>query len=162
MPKGRIKCVFLGHAECNYSKNCSQPSGKWITTSIALFTSSQTSEFLRGNRQSLVIVMLFCLFWGWGKISCNSVWGPKTARSHDVWATICHYTICRYCFQQTGSPLKPVEDLARTCLLRQAHRRGLMGLDRFKMVRLYLMAGTFPSHFFWGRSQYTWTACQPL
>lgn len=60
--------------------------------------------FSRGNRQSLVIVMLFCLFWGWGKISCNWVWGPETACSHDVGATICHYTICLYCFLQTGSP----------------------------------------------------------
>lgn len=60
--------------------------------------------FSRGNRQSLAIVMLFCLFWGWGKICCNSVWGPETACSHDVGATICHYTICLYCFLQTGSP----------------------------------------------------------
>ncbi len=58
----------------------------------------------KNTEKSLVIVMLFCLFWGWDKISCNWVWGPETACSHDVWATICHYTICQYCFQQTGSP----------------------------------------------------------
>lgn len=29
-------------------------------------------------------------------------------------------------FEQTGSPLKAVEDLARTCPLRKAHRGGLI------------------------------------
>lgn len=136
MQKVRIKCALLGHFKWNYSKNCSQPSRKWIMYSLSSHGAKPQRPFLHGNRQSLVIVMLFCLFWGWGKISCNWVWGPETACSHDVWATICHYTICRCCFQQTQSPLKAVEDLARTRLLRKAHRGGLIWLDRFEMVWL--------------------------
>lgn len=67
---------------------------------------------LCGNRQSLAIVILFCLFWGWDWISCNWVWGLGIAHSHSLRATICHYTICRCCFRQTGSLLKREEDLA--------------------------------------------------
>lgn len=93
--------------------------------------------------------MLFCLFWGWGKISCNWVWGPETARSHDVWATICHYTICWYRFKQTGSSLKLELELGtfQGCVSSNRLSEGLMRLDTFKVVRSHLMARIFPSRF---------------
>lgn len=165
MQKGRKKCAFLCHVGCSYSENCSQP-GKKIKDNYkysCLHDQPNLREHFREETEkSLVIVMLFCLFWGWSKISCNWVWGPETARSHDVWATICHYTICQCCFNKQEVPKNRWRTWQRRISSDILSEEDWWDWTDSRWCGYISWRGLFPPTFFWGRSQYTWTAFQPV
>lgn len=129
MKKGRINGPFLGHTECNCSENCSPPRRKWINARTVLFISRQTSETIFAWKQTKpghchVVLLVLGLRQNLLQLSLRSRDGvlPRCWGHH---LSLYNLSVL---FSTNRKSQKTAEDLARTRLLRQAHRGGLMGL----------------------------------
>lgn len=140
-------------------KTFSQPSRKWISTSIALLTSSQnlTDHFCIETDKAWSLSCCSACFGVEAKLVATEFEVPRRRAPTMFGATICHYTICRCCFQQTGSCLKLAEELAGACPLWQSQKRNRWGWTCSRWCGYIWRLKLFPP-FFWGRSQYIWTA----